>query len=557
MMGSQLLSPTVFAGTAGLVWALLGGCDSRPEEPVLAEVNGEPITVSEFREFDEHIPDGMKEGETPREANRQVLKSLIDKRLLLLEAAATGIEQDTRFETQLAQYESTRLRKLYYDREVVRKIDITAEEIERHYRESGRDRALRLGGIMVNNLQEARDLIARLERGADFFELARERSVHERTAQRGGDIGYFQTRDQMSPNAVGHVIHLEMGQLSEPVREVYAEGEAFVIYKVLDEIPAPLSASEKIIIEKLTLQKRDERARVLQDSLLAAYAPQVRGESVSLLVERAQAPGKIQLSPAEAGQVVCSYRDGELTLAEFLEAAERITGRRPQAADSAQVVDLLQDRILRDLISVAEIEAAGLRRDANFQQQLALEREELLLSALRRREVDEYVDATEEEARDYYDENPEKFTAPETAVIAEIVVASDTLAQRLRQELLAGADAEELAVSHTLREGAGHHRGKLNVSLFTQSLFPDIYQEVQDLEVGDVGGPLKVEEGYSVFKILERGREKAPYNDESQRRARAYVLIDKSKNSYVNFVRDLRGKYPVEVFAENLHQIED
>ena len=120
-----------------------------------------------------------------------------------------------------------------------------------------------------------------------------------------------------------------------------------------------------------------------------------------------------------------------------------------------------------------------------------------------------------------------------------------------------GADPEQLAASHTLRRGAQHHGGRLNVSLYTKSFFPDVYEEVQGMEIGDVGGPLKVEEGYSVFKILERKREKTPYNAESQRRARAYVRIDKSKRGYVSFVRNLRDKYPVEVFGENLGQIKD
>ena len=41
----------------------------------------------------------------------------------------------------------------------------------------------------------------------------------------------------------------------------------------------------------------------------------------------------------------------------------------------------------------------------------------------------------------------------------------------------------------------------------------------------------------------------------AQRRARAYVHIDKSKRGYVKFVRNLRQKYPVKIIEENLQKI--
>ena len=65
---------------------------------------------------------------------------------------------------------------------------------------------------------------------------------------------------------------------------------------------------------------------------------------------------------------------------------------------------------------------------------------------------------------------------------------------------------------------------------------------MQNLEIGQVGGPVKTAAGYSIFKILERKQEKAPYNRESQRRSTAYVKVDKAKRSYVKYVRSLRDK---------------
>ena len=541
--------------------ALLGlgfvGCGEevqKPRELAVAEVGDAVITVAEFKAFNERIPQGMKQGESHEAVRRNVLESLIDKTLLVLEGAATKVEQDPSFIKELARYERSRLMNLYVQREVMAKIRITSEEVQQLYRESGRDRALRLGGIMLESLQEAEAIIERLDAGEDFSKLAGDHSLHESSAANGGDSSIYQVRDQMSPETVEQVLELEVGQVSAPVREVFHDGDYYIVYKLLDEIPAPLSASEKVVVEELTLRKRAERLAALGDSLRSAYAPEVRDEAIALLVERA-AHGEVALKPDEGDQILCTYGDRELTLQGYLDRVEAVTERKARVVDSAQVTALLHGRILPDLFFAAEIEAAGLSQDSLFVADLDLKREELALDALRRLEVDRHLSVSDEEIRRFYDEHPEKFTMPETIVAIEILVAADTLAQRLAQALKDGADPGELAIRHTLREGAQHHGGKLNLSLYTQSFFPDIYRVAQGMQPGQVGGPLKIDAGYSVFKVIDRSRELTPFNDEARRRARAYVHIDKSKRSYVKFVRDLRQKYPVKIIEENLQKI--
>lgn len=518
------------------------GCAQPPEEPVLARVDGESITAAEFRDFDGRIPAGMKQG-----GQRQVLESLIDKKLLLREAAAANMAEDRWFQGELARFKRARLMALYMERAIVASIAIAPEEVERHYRASGRHRALRLGGIMVEGEGEAQAIGDRLAAGADFHELASTHSVHSQTAARGGDTGIYQTRDQMSAATVERVLGLEVGGVSAPVREVFGHEDYYVIYKVLDEIPAPLSASEPIIVEELTVQKRQERLQSLRDSLGQAYVPAPRPAAIQQLAERGVM--------ADQAQVLCAYRGGELTIGGFLAAYERLAGRSAPEADSAHVAEFLRERVLPDLFVTAEIEAAGWAEEAQFKEAVAVKREELLLSALRRREVGQHVRVSEEEARAFYDAHPEKFTRPETSTIVEILVASDSLARRLGDELRAGGDAAALAQGHTQRTGSLHHDGQMQINAYTQGLFPVLSAAVREVAVGEIGGPLKTERGYSIFKVLERTREPIPYNAESQRRARAYVRIDKSKRAYVRFVRDLRNKYPVEIVEGSLEKL--
>ncbi len=553
-----MMRPLVPAAGLALVISL-AGCGSDPDEPVLATVAGDPITLSEFRSFAEPIPDGMKEGETPYERDRQLLESLVDRELLLRAALDTGVDSDPEVQADLEQFEHRYLRKLHFHEYIARRVTITPEEVEAHHRATGRHRALRLGAIMLHEPAAADSIHALLKAGADFKALARKHSVHEPTAPKGGDFGTYLVRDLMPPEASTAAADLEVGAFTEPLRETLGrEGRFHVIYMVLDEVPSPLSASEAIVVEEVALRKRDERMLEYLDSLRSVYPVQVRGPTVRLLAERISEAAETgpDLSDSEAGEVIATYGDREVTVGGFFEMARRAKVKEVREADSLAIAQLLRDRILSELFIEAEIEASGLREDAGFQKAVDLKRQELLVTALRRREVTSHVRASDEEARRFYDENPDQFTRPEYTAIVEIVVASDTMAMRLRRELEEGADAEALAAEHTLRPGAAHHDGRLNVSVFTQSFFPVLAEKVQEVEVGGVGGPFEVAMGHSVFKVLEREAYKDPYNEESERRARAYVRIGKANRGYTEYVRGLREEYPVQVFEDRLRRIE-
>ena len=143
------------------------------QETVLASVGDVKITLSKFRQFSESIPDGMKKGDSVFAKERQVLESLIDKELLLIEAQSLPIEQETEFRDEVGMYSRNRLLELYTRRLVSEQIEISDEEMEAHYRATNRDRALRFNGIMLKSEDDALNMLKELEAGGDFMELKR------------------------------------------------------------------------------------------------------------------------------------------------------------------------------------------------------------------------------------------------------------------------------------------------------------------------------------------------------------------------------------------------
>ncbi|MBI2505880.1 MAG: peptidyl-prolyl cis-trans isomerase, partial [Candidatus Latescibacteria bacterium] len=486
--------------------ALAAGCGSRPGGQVVAQVGPEEISASQLQQYMDRIPKGLRQGGTPVEVRRSVLESLIDLRLLLMEALATHIEEDPEFKSQMASASLGALLDLYQRRLINERIALTPEEIERYYRQTHRDRALRFSGIMLPTREEALKVIAELKAGADFHRLAAARSEHQETGERGGDSGGYKLRGQMSPAIAEAVAHLKVDEISQPVPVEFQRQTHFVVFKVLDEMPAPLSASESQIREDLTRQQRAARIEALQDSLYQVHAPQLHGEAIALVNRRSQqtSQGVPQFSAEEAQEAVCTFKGGQITIEDLMVTAQESHFSAHQFADSLTVTQILKRIAIPARLFEVEARSLGLDQDPQLLAKLDEKRQELSLEVLRQRDVDRLVQATAEDARAFYEANPAKFTSPETILATEILVSSDSLAQRLKQALQEGADPAQLARKYTQRQGAIHHHGQLRLNAFTQVFFQGIFEAAQRLEVGEVGGPVRVREGYSVFKVTDK-----------------------------------------------------
>ncbi len=530
-----------------------------PAEIVVAEVGDKKITAAEFAHFVTRIPAGMHEGPTPLAINRTLLKSLIDKELLLQEAKASNLENTTWFIDELINYERSSILRLYERREIISKLNITPEMVEAHYHATRRDRSFRLGGIMVETQDEADAIYKQLQDGGEFHQLAREHSIHKESAERGGDTGLYQLRDHLAPEVTAAVADLEIGEISVPVKMLVQHEHKYTVFTILDEIPAPLEASEARIREELLIAQRNERLQAMLDSLKGVHLPQPQKQNLTLLAERVKAfkGEEFTLNEADGVLPICTFGDdGLITLWEFIATIRQMRISPLILADTDRAADMLNRRVIPEYLFMTEIINAGLDQQPEFRASIDAKHIELMVTGLRKQQVDQYLTVSKEEARKFYDDYPKKFTKPTTTIAIEILVSSDSLAQRLLAELAQAseAEAETLAVRHTKRAAVLHHNGHINFNIYTEQFFPSISELAQDLEVGQVGGPVRTQEGYSIFKAIDRQTELTPYDDDSQRRAQAYVRIDKAQNGYVKYVRSLRKIYPVKILEDNLQQ---
>jgi len=553
----------VFAQTAkcDTAWTMLSvcfvltlqvGCGSEPQSHAVARIAGQEITTVELQAFAARLPDGLHEGKSDSAANVMVLNALIDKKVLLAEAEAQQLQSDPGFVLDLSAFKDREMMKLYNHLKVDQQISISQEELIELYQNEAWNKALRLAAIVVETREKADELVAELNSGKAFRQLVDAYSVDETTKAWGGDTGRYLSRDT-ADESLQELLTLQVGDLSKPMPFAYKGKKHYAVFKVLDEMPIALNEVQGVLEERIFGSKRIARRAALTDSLAGVYKPLVDADGVAFLAERS-AGGQINVSEAEGTMRLGSYRDGDLTIGEFLPVVLHKAGpeTRHQLADTALVAAKVRSLLTAQML-LKESYTLGLDRDSTLAASVENERENLLVSLLRKINVDAYIRVEEEEARAFYDKNPEKFRYLEATIAAEVLLSNEEEAQRVKEQLQGGADAEQLISKYDTRGVHGKKRGFVRLDAYKRLHYPHIYDLSQDMEIDQVGGPIKVAEGYSVFKIVDREAAKPkPFNTASKKRATAYVRINKAKHGYVEFVSALREKYNVEVFPANV-----
>lgn len=517
---------------------------------VLAEIGGQHVTADDLRVFKKAVEDVRRSGKSEPAPDSLMLESLIDKKLLLKEAQESGIGAEPGFVGKIEVFHRQKVLTEYKRHAINRQVEVSEEELLAQQKLEGRDRALRIAGILLETEDEALATRQEILDGADFGELARQRSLYKETRDQGGVVPQYMRLDDTSKFLL-KIFQLQVGEITEPMRFLYEKQWRYTIIKVLDEIPVPLYEVRDLVAEEVYGRKRAERAKVLADSLKKVYEPRINMEGVeTVLRERGSFDADLE---AIRRLPICTYKGGSITLDEFLQFVPEAKRDSEELSDPESFVKFLEEGVVTQELFIAEATAAGIDRDQKILDALELYRQDQLMQELRLRNVDRLVTVSEQEARGYYDTHPAVFHTEEKIEVIEILVGIPEEGEWIREQLDAGEDAGKLAREYTIREGMAHHDGRITIS--KNSRHRKLYETAEGLEDGAAFGPVKTHTGYSVCKIV--GREAPvlrPYS-ESARRAAAIVKIRKRKRAFTDYVRTLRQKHAVRVFYDELAKI--
>jgi peptidyl-prolyl cis-trans isomerase SurA len=279
---------------------------ARVVEQVLVVINGEPYTLSGFKEYAQtRMGREFPKGDLANidKEDQEVLEQFITERLLAAEVKQAGINiseqeidkyieqvkqrnrlSDEELSTALKQEGMTlegyrtqvrsEIEKTeMINRQVIKKVNITAEDVERYYRLNPNQFAtpekIRLRHILLSTkkeasedsvkeaTQKAAELRRRAQAGEDFSKLAEEFSEGA-GASAGGDIGWISPGSLIKEIEEVAFHQLSVGQVSQPIRT--GLGVHLIKLEARETSrPLPLSEVEGRIKEELFAKAREER----------------------------------------------------------------------------------------------------------------------------------------------------------------------------------------------------------------------------------------------------------------------------------------------------------
>jgi peptidyl-prolyl cis-trans isomerase C len=124
-------------------------------------------------------------------------------------------------------------------------------------KQMGQEQEVHARHILVPTEDEAKAVLADLKKGADFAELAKQKSK-DPGASDGGDLGYF-TKEQMVPEFSEVAFKLDKGQVSDPVKTQFG----WHIIKVEDKRVKPLPEFDQVKSQIETYVVRKAQAELV------------------------------------------------------------------------------------------------------------------------------------------------------------------------------------------------------------------------------------------------------------------------------------------------------
>ncbi|HLP70607.1 MAG TPA: peptidylprolyl isomerase [Rhizobium sp.] len=208
------------------------------------------------------------------------LSSAIDVKLLAGNATAEGLKDDPAYQQRMQFIAERELHNLYFKKHVVDAV--TDDEVKARYDKEiaglPKQEEVRARHILVKTEDEAKAVIAELDKGKDFVELAKEKSTDPNKSE-GGDLGYF-TKGRMVPEFEQAAFAMEKGTYSKtPVKTQFG----FHVIKVEDKRDAPPPAYDDVsqqvrqlvmrdkYLELIAKAKADQKVEIVDEALRKGY----------------------------------------------------------------------------------------------------------------------------------------------------------------------------------------------------------------------------------------------------------------------------------------------
>lgn len=249
MLRFTKFAPALLAVTLGLHFPAMAADDA-----VVAKVGNLEIRQSEFDLALANLDPQL--AQLPEEQKRvAALSGAIDVKLLIKGAQDEKLDATEDFKNRIRFISERELHNAYFRKHVAEAV--TPEEVKARYEKEiaalPQEEEVHARHILVATEEEAKAVIAELDAGKDFAEVAKEKTT-DSNKEEGGDLGWF-GKGRMVPEFEAAAFGLEKGAYTKtPVQTQFG----FHVIKLEDKRVAPPPALDQVEPQVRQLVMRDK-----------------------------------------------------------------------------------------------------------------------------------------------------------------------------------------------------------------------------------------------------------------------------------------------------------
>ncbi len=556
---------------------------SAQQDRVVATVGPVKIYESEFRDrFDFSAHPNLLQKSDQLTAKNEFLHQLIAEKLLSLDAKEKGYDTTDSFRKIMTPLRNMFLRDALYSKEIKDKSSYSPAEIKEG--EARIKKMLTVGFIFSDNINEIGYIYRKLKEGAKFDSLLSLRK-EDRDNPRKVTFG------DMEKPVEDSLFSLKEGQFTAPVRA----GDGYYILKLLSEDNnTDLKDRESVSDEvKKIVQTRAEYNRYLEyyhsylgsyritadkeifESLIkifvSAFFEKYGKQDQGLLTTAEDMNGKYYLKGDEVYSAL-DKMDNILRKKTFIKIKEDPV--KPDffiyqlSQDGFAVKDIGELNIrsslsaylrkfIEDQLFAREGYNEGLENNPEVKNDIGMW-EDAYLSKMIKINMFDSIKVSEEQAFSVYKQNDWKEAMPPLINIAEVLTDSLSVAEIVLNELSQGVSIKVLAEKYTKRDSLRDKGGEFGYFDITQH--GELGRIASQLNVGDVYGPLKLDDGYSIFQVLDKKEDSTSYTksfDEVKDQLIAKITLSKFEKYINNYDARLAAKYGVKIHDDVLNAVKN
>ena len=400
---------------------------------IVATINDEFITMKEFKEELASLQRTRSNKESHRKDEDELLKRLINTRLIIQEARRMGLDELKELKERVDVFSRVTLRDDLIERHI-KDIKPDEKEVEKTYRDSVNE--LKIRSILFEKEEDAKTMENVLKEGKDFDETLKKFLADKRG--KSGEEGNYIKNKELLPEIAEFASKMKIGSTS-PVVKIKT---GFVIFKIEDiRFVDDPKVKEQVWLE--LLQNKKKEAFVKYDKVLKGKYVKVNDQVLKILDFESKEPGFEKLLKDK--RVVAEIKgEKPITVGELSEyikqqlfhgveravESKKLNKRKIQALD-----EMLQKRVLRK-----EGLRLGIDKTEGYKKKVKEYENSLIFGVFVQKAIAPDVKLKEEELKANYGEHIKENTYPEMMRIVSLVFRKRDDAERTITNLRKGTD---------------------------------------------------------------------------------------------------------------------